>query len=76
MAMALKAEMVVLSACDTARGNVGTGEGMISMTWAIFVAGVPTTVASQWKVPSETTTKLMAMFHRYAKETTKSEAWR
>jgi CHAT domain-containing protein len=59
MEMGLKAEMVVLSACETARGSVSSGEGMIGMTWALFVAGVPTTVASQWKVPSETTTKLM-----------------
>lgn len=76
MQMDLKAEMVVLSACDTARGNVGTGEGMIGMTWALFVAGVPTTVASQWQVPSETTTRLMVTFHKYAKERTKAEAWR
>ncbi len=76
MQMDLKAEMVVLSACDTARGNVGTGEGMIGMSWALFVAGVPTTVASQWKVPSETTTRLMVTFHKYAKETAKAEAWR
>src|SRR5215216_4136024 len=76
MQMDLKAEMVVLSACDTARGNVGTGEGMIGMTWALFVAGVPTTVASQWKVPSETTTRLMVTFHKHAKEMSKAEAWR
>ena len=76
MQMDLKAEMVVLSACDTARGNVSTGEGMIGMTWALFVAGVPTTVASQWNVPSETTTRLMVTFHKYAKERTKAEAWR
>ena len=76
MQMDLKAEIVVLSACDTARGNVGTGEGMIGMTWALFVAGVPTTVASQWNVPSETTTRLMVAFHRFAKEKNKAEAWR
>jgi CHAT domain-containing protein len=76
MEMNLKAEMVVLSACDTARGQVGGGEGMIGMTWALFVAGVPTTVASQWKIPSETTTKLMVAFHKNAKKMSKAEAWR
>ncbi|PYP82253.1 MAG: hypothetical protein DMF61_26975 [Blastocatellia bacterium AA13] len=60
----LNAELAVLSACETARGRVGDGEGMIGMTWALFVAGVPTTVASQWQVPSESTTKLMIEFHR------------
>lgn len=76
MGMDLKAEMVVLSACDTARGHVSGGEGVIGMTWALFVAGVPTTVASQWKVPSETTTKLMVKFHKNAKQVSKAEAWR
>jgi CHAT domain-containing protein len=68
--------MVVLSACDTARGYVSSGEGMIGMTWALFVAGVPTTVASQWKVPSETTTKLMVAFHKNARQMSKAGAWR
>jgi CHAT domain-containing protein len=76
MEMNLKAEMVVLSACDTARGRIGDGEGMIGMTWALFVAGAPTTVASQWKIPSETTTKLMVAFHKNAKKMSKAEAWR
>jgi len=60
----LKAELVVLSACETARGRVGAGEGVIGLTWAFFVAGSPTTVVSQWKVPSASTTKLMLELHR------------
>lgn len=62
--MDLRAELAVLSACDTARGSVGAGEGVIGMTWSLFVAGVPTTVASQWKVDSASTTDLMIDFHR------------
>jgi CHAT domain-containing protein len=82
MEMNLEAELVVLSACDMARGRVGDGEGMIGMTWALFVAGVPTTVASQWQVPSQSTTKLMVAFHKNlqaqgsAKKMSKAEAWR
>lgn len=60
----LNAELVVLSACQTARGRVGAGEGLIGMTWAFFVAGTPTTVASQWKVDAASTTLLMTNFHR------------
>ena len=37
---------------------------MIGMSWALFVAGVPTTVASQWKVDSASTTTMMIAFHR------------
>lgn len=63
MDLDLTAEMVVLSACETARGRVGAGEGLIGMTWALFVAGCPTTVVSQWKVDSASTTVLMLEFH-------------
>jgi CHAT domain-containing protein len=62
--MDLKADLVVLSACETARGRVGAGEGMIGLSWALFVAGTPTTVVSQWKVDSASTTELMLEFHR------------
>jgi CHAT domain-containing protein/tetratricopeptide (TPR) repeat protein len=64
MKLDLKADLAVLSACETARGRVGTGEGMIGLTWALFVAGVPTTVVSQWKVRSDSTAELMVEFHR------------
>ncbi|MEO7674257.1 MAG: CHAT domain-containing tetratricopeptide repeat protein, partial [Pyrinomonadaceae bacterium] len=60
----LKADMIILSACDTARGKIAGGEGMIGMTWAMFIAGTPTTVASQWEVESSSTTDLMLEFHR------------
>src|SRR5690349_24099913 len=63
----LKADLVVLSACDTARGRVGAGEGMIGLSWALFVAGSPTSVLSQWKVDSGSTTDLMVEFHRQLK---------
>lgn len=67
MNLDLKAEMVVLSACETTRGRVGAGEGVIGMSWALFVAGVPTTVVSQWKVDAASTTDLMLEFHRNVK---------
>ncbi|MFN2511371.1 MAG: tetratricopeptide repeat protein [Pyrinomonadaceae bacterium] len=64
MQLDLKADLVVLSACETARGRFGAGEGMIGLTWALFVAGVPSTVVSQWKVESASTRDLMVSFHR------------
>ena len=77
--MDLHAKLVVLSACQTARGWVGAGEGVIGMSWALFVSGVPTTVASQWKVDSASTTSLMIDFHRrlrMRRANTKAEALR
>lgn len=60
----LTADLVVLSACETARGRIATGEGVIGMTWALFVAGCPATVASQWNVESASTSQLMIEFYR------------
>ena len=67
MKLDLKANLVVLSACETGRGRVGTGEGMIGLSWALFIAGSPTSVLSQWKVDSGSTTELMVEFHRQLK---------
>src|SRR6185295_17419117 len=61
----LGADLAVLSACETARGRAGAGEGLIGMTWAFFVAGCPTTVASQWKVEVASTNQIMVAFHRH-----------
>jgi CHAT domain-containing protein len=69
MQLDLTAQMVVLSGCETARGVAGAGEGLIGMSWALFVAGAPTTVASQWKVDSASTSDLMLRFHRGVRET-------
>jgi CHAT domain-containing protein len=64
MEMDLKADLAILSACQTGRGRIGAGEGVIGMSWAFFVAGCPTTVVSQWRVDSSSTTELMMEFHR------------
>jgi CHAT domain-containing protein len=64
MQLDLKAELAVLSACETARGRYGAGEGVIGLTRALFVAGVPSIVVSQWKVESASTRDLMLNFHR------------
>src|SRR5262249_45223690 len=49
MQLDLKAELAVLSACETARGRIGAGEGMIGLSWAMFIAGVPSIVVSHGK---------------------------
>jgi CHAT domain-containing protein len=84
MQLDLKAELAVLSACETARGRIGAGEGVIGFSWAMFIAGVPSIVVSQWKVESAGTRDLMVKFHRgiispagpKQTKTTKSDALR
>jgi CHAT domain-containing protein len=62
--MNLQASIAVLSACATARGKIGLGEGVIGLSWAFFLAGCPTTTVSQWKVDSHATADFMLQFHR------------
>jgi len=78
MKLDLNAELAVLSACETARGHIAAGEGIIGMSWALFVAGSPAAVVSQWKVDSARSSELMIEFHRnlLQKRMTKSEALR
>jgi len=64
MQLKLHARLVVLSACETARGEITAGEGITGLAWGFFIAGCPTLVVSQWPVESASTTKLMLEFHR------------
>src|SRR6185295_4675659 len=64
MQLDLKADLAILSACETARGRIGAGEGVIGLAWALFVAGCPSIIVSQWKVDSASTRDLMVNFHR------------
>jgi CHAT domain-containing protein len=67
MGLNLCADLVVLSACDTARGRIRAGEGVMGISWTFFVAGSRATVVSQWKVESANTAELMVHFYRYLK---------
>lgn len=64
MQLDLGADLVVLSACDTARGQYAAGEGIIGFSWALFAARCSAQVVSQWKVDSAATSVLMRNFHR------------
>jgi CHAT domain-containing protein len=62
--MKLAADLVILSACETGRGRIASGEGIVGTMWALFVAGSEATMVSQWKVEASSTTELMTAFHR------------
>jgi CHAT domain-containing protein len=59
----LPAELVVLSACQTALGKEIKGEGMIGLTRGFMYAGTPRVVASLWQVDDVATAELMGLFY-------------
>jgi len=62
--MHLTANLVVLSACDTALGKEVKGEGLVGLTHAFMSAGARGVVASLWKVDDRATAALMSEFYR------------
>ena len=59
---------VVLSACNTACGRVGAGEGVLGMARAFFCAGAQTVVVSLWSVSDQSTKHLMGRFYAALKQ--------
>ena len=54
---------VVLSACDTGRGVI-SDDGVIGLSRAWIMAGIPTVIVSLWSVPDAPTSALMLEFYR------------
>lgn len=63
----LKAKAVILSACQSGIERYYAGEGVIGLSRAFLIAGVPLVIASQWAVESDSTAYLMVEFHKLRK---------
>ncbi|MEI6065592.1 MAG: CHAT domain-containing protein, partial [Pseudanabaena sp. ELA748] len=59
----LKAELVVLSACNTAKGKIA-GDGVIGLSRAFILAGTPSIIVSLWSIPDAETGRLMPEFYQ------------
>src|SRR5215510_5946014 len=60
----LPAELVVLSACQTALGEEIKGEGLVGLARGFMHAGAQRVVASLWQVDDQATAQLMGHFYR------------
>jgi CHAT domain-containing protein len=77
--MEIKANLVTLSACETAlvrseAGDFPQGDDLVGLSRAFIHAGAPSVIASLWKVSDESTVELMKAFYRNLKSMSKSEA--
>jgi tetratricopeptide (TPR) repeat protein len=60
----LKAELVTISACDTALGRQAGGEGFVGFTQALLMSGARSVCLSLWKVDDTATALLMTRFYQ------------
>ncbi|WP_343914415.1 CHAT domain-containing protein [Aquimarina litoralis] len=71
------AELITLSACNTAKGKLQKGEGVMSIARAFFNTGSNSVVSTLWKADDKSTEKIITNFYTHLKNgASKSEALR
>lgn len=56
-------DMVTLSSCNSAKGKIEEGIGIVSLANAFYFAGVPATVSSMWSAQDKSSSKIMVDFY-------------
>ncbi len=72
----LDADLVTLSACETALSTVSRGDEVVGFTRGLLYAGSRSVLSSLWKVDDRCTRDLMVAFYRNLPGSTKTEALR
>jgi CHAT domain-containing protein len=65
LGLKLNSKLVVLSACDTSRGRLLPGEGVLGPAQAFLQAGSAAVLATYWKVDDQITSTFMQGFYKY-----------
>ena len=74
--LTLNADLVILSACETALGMVTSGDDVVGFTRGLFYAGANSIVSSFWNVDDRATSILMQQFYENLKDSDKRAALR
>lgn len=61
-------KLVILSACETGKGQLISSEGMMSLSRAFSYAGCKSVIASMWKADDETTAIIVSRLHHYLRK--------
>jgi CHAT domain-containing protein len=61
----LDSDLVVVSACQTGRGKLLSGEGIVGLSRAFLRAGARSVVVSLWNVSDISTGQLMKYFYQH-----------
>ncbi|MBL1198988.1 MAG: tetratricopeptide repeat protein [Nostoc sp. GBBB01] len=70
----LPAELIVLSACESGRGEDVQGEGLVGLTRGFMYAGAARVTVSLWNAKDQSTKELMIAFYKQMLEQKKSPA--
>ena len=60
--------MIVISACETGRGELVHNEGVMSFARAFLYAGCPSTINTLWKADDHSTAEIIKLFYKYLEE--------
>ncbi len=60
----LQAQLVTLSACETALSRVAPGDELLGLLRGFLMAGAKNVIATRWTVDDASTAELMAVFYR------------
>jgi CHAT domain-containing protein/tetratricopeptide (TPR) repeat protein len=74
--LALDADLVTLSACETALSKVANGDDVVGFTRGLLYAGSRSILSSLWKVDDQATRDLMVTFYQGLATHSKAEALR
>ena len=74
--LSLNADLVTLSACETALGKVSTGDDVVGFTRSFLYAGARSLISSLWQVDDQATRDLMVNFYTNLSKMSKDEALR
>jgi CHAT domain-containing protein len=61
----MNAEMIVLSACQTGKGKMEYGEGILGLPRIFFYSGARSVLTSLWRIHDKSTSKFMNLFYAY-----------
>ena len=62
--LGMRADLVVLSACETGNGSEVRGEGVLGLTHSLLANGSGAVVASLWPIQDSATARMMSEFYR------------
>jgi CHAT domain-containing protein len=65
LGLKLNSRLVVLSACETSRGRLLQGEGVLGPAQAFLQAGATAVLASYWRVDDQITSNFMQQFYKH-----------